>query len=107
MILKLTFPGFDGTNPRMWIKKCNRYFNLCKIADEAKVELTSLYMVDKAKICVSNYLSTSLYMVDKAKICVSNYLSNRKHVDWEDFKFDLVARFKDTTSANVVEKFNK
>ena len=89
MIPKLTFPGFDGTNPRMWIKKCNRYFNPCKIADEAKVELTSLYMVDKAKICVSNYLS------------------NRKHVDWEDFKFDLAARFKDTTSANDVENFNK
>ncbi|CAO2832351.1 unnamed protein product [Amaranthus hypochondriacus] len=89
MIPKLTCPSFDGTNPRMWIKKCNRYFNLCKIADDAKVELASLYMVDKVEIWVSSYLS------------------NRKQVDWEDFKFDLVARFKDTTSSNVVENFNK
>ncbi|CAO2822504.1 unnamed protein product [Amaranthus hypochondriacus] len=89
MIPKLTYPSFDGTNPRMWINKCNRYFNLCKIADDAKVELASLYMVDKAEIWVSSYLS------------------NWKHGDWEDFKFDLVARFKDVTSANVVENFNK
>ena len=88
MIPKLTCPSFDGTNPRMWIKKCNRYFNLCEIADEAKVELASLYMIDKAEIWASSYLS------------------NRKHVEWEDFKFDLVARFKETTSANVVENFN-
>ena len=89
MIPKLTCPSFDGTNPRMWIKKYNRYFDLCKIADEAKVE------------------HASLYMIDKAQIWVFSYLSNRKHVDWEDFKFDLVVRFKDTTSANVVENFNK
>ena len=28
---KLEFPKFDGSNPRIWIKKCCKYFSLCKI----------------------------------------------------------------------------
>lgn len=31
MIPKLQLPSFDGTNPRIWIKKCSRYFSLCKM----------------------------------------------------------------------------
>lgn len=26
---ELDFPKFDGSNPRMWIKKFNKYFTLC------------------------------------------------------------------------------
>lgn len=33
---KLEFPKFDGTNPRCWMKKCARYFDLCKIPAEQK-----------------------------------------------------------------------
>uniref|UniRef100_A0A803N6B6 Uncharacterized protein n=1 Tax=Chenopodium quinoa TaxID=63459 RepID=A0A803N6B6_CHEQI len=43
---KLEFPKFDGMNGRMWIKKCNKYFKLCKICDEQKVDLASLNMID-------------------------------------------------------------
>lgn len=28
---KIEFPHFDGVNPRGWIKKCTKYFNLCKV----------------------------------------------------------------------------
>lgn len=49
MIPKLQCPVFDGTNPRLWIRKCSRYFSLCNIAKESKVELASLYMIDKAE----------------------------------------------------------
>lgn len=86
---KLGFPKLDGVNPRIWIKKCMRYCNLCKTPDEQRVDLASLYMVDKAETWVSSHLSA------------------RKHVDWDDFIIDLSARFQDTRSLNVVEQFNK
>ena len=28
---------FDSTNPRIWIKKCGRYFSSCGISDDDKV----------------------------------------------------------------------
>ncbi|XP_048492259.1 uncharacterized protein LOC125493205 [Beta vulgaris subsp. vulgaris] len=89
MTPKLQIPSFDGTNPRIWIKKCSRYFSLCNIADDCRVDLASLYMTDKAETWVSSYLAV------------------RKHVDWDDFILDLTARFKDGKGMNVVEHFNK
>lgn len=49
---KLKFPKFNGTNPRMWIKKYNKYFHLCKIPEEQKVDLACL--VEKAEQWVSS-----------------------------------------------------
>uniref|UniRef100_A0A803N696 Uncharacterized protein n=1 Tax=Chenopodium quinoa TaxID=63459 RepID=A0A803N696_CHEQI len=48
-IPKLEFPKFDGSNPRVWIKKRCKYFTLCKIPDDQKVDLASLNMIDKAE----------------------------------------------------------
>ena len=86
---KLDFPKFDGNNPRMWIKKCSRYFELCKIANDQKVDLASLYMIDKAETWITSYLVA------------------RKGVEWDDFIIDLVARFRDDGASKVVEQFNK
>ena len=33
---KVEFPYFDGHDPKGWIKKCIRYFRLCKISDGQK-----------------------------------------------------------------------
>lgn len=86
---KLAFPIFDGSNARLWIKKCSKYFSLYKFYDEQKVDLASLHMVDKAECWVTSYLAV------------------RKSVDWADFVIDLNARFKDSSRDNVVENFNK
>uniref|UniRef100_A0A803KVR8 Uncharacterized protein n=1 Tax=Chenopodium quinoa TaxID=63459 RepID=A0A803KVR8_CHEQI len=83
---ELQIPKFDGSNPRLWIKKCCKYFTLCKIPDDQKVMLASLNMIDKA----ANW--------------VSSYLSIRAVVDWNDFIIDVNDRFQDF---NVVEDFNK
>ena len=66
-----------------------KYFTLCKIPDDQKVDLASLYMIDKAEVWISNYLSV------------------KKNVDWSEFVIDLSARFKDESGLNVVEQFNK
>lgn len=86
---KLYFPKFDGTNCRIWIRKCSKYFSLCRIADDQKVDLASLNMVDKAEKWVSSYLSV------------------RGHVEWHELCLDLAASFKDTRGINSVDQFNK
>lgn len=86
---KLEFPKFDGTNSRNSIKKCTKYFDLCKNPANQKVDIASLYMIDRAEIWMSSYLSV------------------RKQVDWDDFIFDLCAIFKDVNGVNIVEQFNR
>uniref|UniRef100_A0A803MQL7 Retrotransposon gag domain-containing protein n=1 Tax=Chenopodium quinoa TaxID=63459 RepID=A0A803MQL7_CHEQI len=86
---KLDFPKFDGNNPQLWIKKCCKYFTLCKIPEEQKVDLASLNMTGKAEGWITSYLSI------------------RSSVDWQDFVIDVNGRFKDEKSMNVVEEFNK
>uniref|UniRef100_A0A803MB64 Chromo domain-containing protein n=1 Tax=Chenopodium quinoa TaxID=63459 RepID=A0A803MB64_CHEQI len=88
---KLEFPKFNGLNPRIWVKKCYKYFTLCKIADDQKVDLASLNMIDKAENWVMNYLSIRRSVV----------------VDWNDFVVDLYARFQDDSALDVVEQFNR
>ncbi|XP_056690117.1 uncharacterized protein [Spinacia oleracea] len=88
---KLSFPKFDGSNPRIWVKKCCKYFDLCKIAQDQRVDLASLNMIEKAEGWVMNYLSVRKHMM----------------VEWNDFVVDLYARFRDNSALNVVETFNK
>ena len=41
---KVEFPSFDGTDTRGWIKKCTRYFGLCKILNNQRVDFASLHL---------------------------------------------------------------
>ncbi|XP_048503129.1 uncharacterized protein LOC125498867 [Beta vulgaris subsp. vulgaris] len=86
---KIEFPVFGGANPRIWIKKCMKYFSLCKILDNQKVDLASLYLVGKAESWFNSYIAV------------------RRSVEWEDLVVDLCARFKEEIGGNVVEEFNK
>lgn len=86
---KLEFPKFDGSNSKNWVKKCEKYFSICKIPDDQKVDLASLYMIDKAEVWVSDYVI------------------GRRNVVWSEFIMDLDARFRDELGDNVVEQFNK
>ncbi|XP_074313633.1 uncharacterized protein LOC141648817 [Silene latifolia] len=86
---KIEFPQFDGKNARNWIKKCNRYFYLCKVPNNQKADLASLYVIGKAEPWVQSYMSI------------------RANVDWNDFAMDLCIRFKEAIDSNVVEEFNK
>lgn len=39
---KVEFPRFDGIGTKNWIKKCAKYFSLCKISENQRVDLASL-----------------------------------------------------------------
>lgn len=71
------------------MKKCARYFDLCKIPADLKVDLASLYMIDKAESWIGSYLT------------------GRRNVDQDDFIVDLTTRFRYDTAVNIVEHFNK
>ncbi|VFQ72987.1 unnamed protein product [Cuscuta campestris] len=86
---KVEFPQFDGSNVRNWIKKCVKYFMLCRIPEEKKVDLASLYMTGKAEMWYSSYTI------------------GRNNIMLEDFVVDLCARFKDELGSKLVEEFNK
>jgi hypothetical protein len=47
-IPKMQFPVFDGSNPKIWIDKCNNYFNIYKINDPLKVKATVMHLHDNA-----------------------------------------------------------
>ncbi|XP_074369113.1 uncharacterized protein LOC141709470 [Apium graveolens] len=86
---KLEFTKFNGSNSRTWIKTCSKYFELCKIYDDQKVDIASLHMTDKAEGWVTSYLSA------------------RKSVNWDKFIVDVTSRFRDESGFNIVEQFNK
>jgi len=52
---RIELSQFDGTNPTGWVKKCSKYFNLCKTPGQQKVELSSLYMVGRAETWYNGY----------------------------------------------------
>ncbi|KAL8143073.1 hypothetical protein V2J09_016105 [Rumex salicifolius] len=47
---KIDFPTFDGSNPRSWIRCCERYFTIFLIPKPHKFELVSMYVTRKADV---------------------------------------------------------
>ncbi|XP_074318129.1 uncharacterized protein LOC141654920 [Silene latifolia] len=88
-IPKLDFPSFSGENSRGWVQKCEKYFHLCKIPDDQKVDIAGIHLSGKAGDWFNAYMA--------ARVTVS----------WSSFVLDLCARFVDDVGDNVVEKFNK
>jgi hypothetical protein len=41
---KLPFPVFDGDNPRLWIYRCESYFDMYEVEPEVWVEVASMYL---------------------------------------------------------------
>ena len=86
---KLEFPRFNGDNPNEWIRKCSKYFKLCKIQDEQKVDLASLYITNKAATWVASYFAL------------------QPMVGWLKFCIAVRARFLGRSLDNAVENFNR
>jgi len=66
-----------------------RYFGLCRIQDNQKVDLASLYLKGPAEHWFGSYIL------------------GRRGVSWEEFFVDVCARFRDNLGSKVVEEFNR
>ena len=86
---KLEFPSFDGTHPRNSVKKCFRYFVLCKIPESQRVDVASIHFTRKAETWFASYIAV------------------KKQVDWSDFIVDVCSCFKEELGSKVVEDFLK
>ncbi|XP_026416872.1 uncharacterized protein LOC113312322 [Papaver somniferum] len=86
---KIDFPRFDGSNPRCWIRKCNRYFQLNSIDEFHKVDLASIHFDGKA----------NSWFLD--------YQEGKPFIDWPQFSSDVCCQFEDVAYDNYVGSFNK
>ncbi|KAK4400375.1 hypothetical protein Sango_1143600 [Sesamum angolense] len=47
---QLKFPKFNGEEPRQWVRRCNRYFNIANtIIDDQKVQVASVQREGRAE----------------------------------------------------------
>ncbi|KAL8137446.1 LOW QUALITY PROTEIN: hypothetical protein V2J09_003447 [Rumex salicifolius] len=86
---KVDFPLFDGTNPRSWIRRCERYFLIFQIHDAQKVSLASMYVCGKDEVWLQGFMLQNL--TDS----------------WSVLTNAILLRFGDLDGSDVVEEFNK
>ncbi|KAE8661535.1 hypothetical protein F3Y22_tig00113725pilonHSYRG00880 [Hibiscus syriacus] len=86
---KLELQMFDGSNPRGWVRKCQKYFNLLGVPEEQKLDVAAMYLMGKAETWFDGYII-------------------QKHrVTWHEFEADLCHRFCDRNYSDIIEEFNK
>ncbi|KAG7572334.1 hypothetical protein ISN44_As09g007050 [Arabidopsis suecica] len=71
----IAMPMFDGTNPSLWFSKVEKFFNIGRFADEAKLDLVFLSLEG---VALKWFLRE---------------MSIRKFRDWAGFEHRLFARF--------------
>jgi hypothetical protein len=45
---KLNFPEFTGDNPRLWISRCENYFDMYEVESYRWIQIASMYLTDAA-----------------------------------------------------------
>ncbi|KAF9623238.1 hypothetical protein IFM89_000727 [Coptis chinensis] len=83
------FPRFNGEEPRVWVKKCQRFFTVNPIAEDQKVLFDSLYFEGKVETWFQSFYETY------------------EGITWDDFTKTICGRFSDEGYENVVGEFNK
>lgn len=86
--ISVEFPRFTGDDPRGWVKRCNRFFNVNPVLEQEKVMLAALHLEGKAD---------NWYM---------DYLEGRDYIGWPAFTEMLVERFSEEDGVDIVEIFN-
>ncbi|KAL2527323.1 Uncharacterized protein Adt_12377 [Abeliophyllum distichum] len=81
---KIDFPVFGGNNPREWVRKSNKYFQLYQVLDELKVGITEMYLKDRADIWFYGFLSSN------------------PNAYWPVLTTQICRRFTETTGEEVV-----
>ncbi|PHT61706.1 hypothetical protein T459_34428 [Capsicum annuum] len=82
---KWELPQFEGHEPKVWIRKCERYFMQYRIIDENRVE------------------TAALYLNGSAEVWYHSLVLSRGVVNWVDFKEELISRFGEILVEDVVE----
>jgi len=86
---KFDFPKFDGGNPRMWLRKYQRYFLFNLMPDYEKIMLAAMNMEGVADHWYGDYIE------------------GKENMMWERFAELLLCRFQNSDGGNLIGKFNK
>ncbi|KAJ4777533.1 polyprotein [Rhynchospora pubera] len=84
---KLEFPTFSGNNPRGWLYKCERFFQMAQIPERHKLEVATMHMQGKAETWVQGVVREGMF--------------------WEEFAHEVIDRFEPKTTMGLVGEFNK
>lgn len=84
---KMNFPEFDLTNPRIWIKKCEKYFQMHRIPIIQWQDYVMMSLTGKVSIWYEHYL-----------------IDQGGRVRWAQFAVDICKRFGPKT-ASIEEEF--
>ncbi|XP_027174452.1 uncharacterized protein LOC113774084 [Coffea eugenioides] len=86
---RMEFPVFDGTNPREWVRRANKYFQIYEVEEEMKTDIAQLYLKDRADIWFHGMYS------------------ERGAVPWRELSLAIRERFGEGDPQEAIEEFNK
>ena len=84
---RLDFPIFEGSNPRSWIRKCQKIFQVYQIPDPSQVE------------------AASMFLDTKPDIWFQEWKEGRDVLKWDEFVAAICRRFGESEEISVVEDF--
>lgn len=87
---KLDFPRFDGKDPRGWVNKCEKFFQI------------NPYMDSKTKV-----IFATLHCEGEADIWVQTVQGEQPGLTWEYFVELVYHRFSKVGYENIIGQFNK
>ncbi|XP_060210958.1 uncharacterized protein LOC132637972 [Lycium barbarum] len=83
-------PEFDGTNPRGWLRKCEKFFELYHIPEHEKLNYASIHVRDRVDVWLDSYI-----------------VNNRGRITWAKFCVEVCRRFGNVRPQDIVDEFNK
>ncbi|KAL0406424.1 UNVERIFIED_CONTAM: hypothetical protein Slati_3956300 [Sesamum latifolium] len=86
---RMIFPHFDGENAIIWVRKCNRYFQMISIPEDQKVPFASIYFEGKVELWYQGYTEKNELLI------------------WNELVLGVLERFEDFYNERVMTKFNK
>ncbi|KAL2475307.1 Uncharacterized protein Adt_36043 [Abeliophyllum distichum] len=86
---KIDFSYFNGDEPREWLRKVKKYFQLHQVAEDFKIGIVEMYLKGKANIWFHRFTTS------------------HPNASWNIFAKELCKRFFENTSKEIVETFNK
>lgn len=87
---KLSFLDFDEHNPRSWLRRCTKSFDLYQVEDREKMTYMAIHLKDYVDSWFDSYI-----------------MDHGGRVSWAQFCFDVCKRFGNTRPVEIVAEFNR
>lgn len=83
----LEFPKFDGSNPRIWIRRCETYFDICDTP-----------MVHWVKLATINFTGSATFWMQSVEM-------NLRELNWNDLCQAVIDRFEKDQHHHLIRQF--